>query len=112
MVSENEVEQSTPRPDGTERPAQADHRTHLIHRPAKDTFPPAGRTQLLLVYDVSSFLLANRLSCWSGWGLLPAEFCAINPHAMHDHRKSAGQSHDSFSHTAPSGYIHGPGFQP
>src|ERR1700758_4524057 len=40
MGSEDEVEQSFRRP--CRRQVQADMRTHLIHRPARDTIPPPG----------------------------------------------------------------------
>src|SRR5579871_3054078 len=43
MGFEDEVEQSLPRPCRQfERQVQADMRTHLIHRPARDIFPPLG----------------------------------------------------------------------
>lgn len=41
---ENEVAQSQSRPDRTMRSAQGTKRTHLIHHPAKDVFPPVGGT--------------------------------------------------------------------
>ena len=42
MGFEDEVEQSVQRPcRQTKRPVQADMRTHLIHRPARDTIPPS-----------------------------------------------------------------------
>src|SRR6266480_7262712 len=40
MGFEDEVEQSLPRPCCWQ--VQADIRTHLIHRPARDTIPPLG----------------------------------------------------------------------
>jgi hypothetical protein len=42
MGFEDEVEQSLPRPCRNCRQVQADMRTHLIHRPARDTIPPLG----------------------------------------------------------------------
>src|SRR5215831_3869578 len=37
---------------GDERPAQADIRTHLIHRPARDIIPPLGGSQAFLLSDL------------------------------------------------------------
>ena len=52
MGFEDEVEQSFSRPcRQDERQVQADMRTHLIHRPARDIIPPLG--------GVSSFLLSH-----------------------------------------------------
>jgi hypothetical protein len=51
MGSENEVEQSNGRPCRWQ--VQATERTHLIHRPARDTIPPLGGARdssLLLLY--------------------------------------------------------------
>src|ERR1700730_6184727 len=51
MGSENEVEQSNGRPCRWQ--VQATERTHLIHRPARDTIPPVGGARdssLLLLY--------------------------------------------------------------
>jgi hypothetical protein len=42
MGFEDEVEQSLPRPCRSYRQVQADMRTHLIHRPARDILPPLG----------------------------------------------------------------------
>jgi hypothetical protein len=42
MGFEDEVEQSLGRPYRHERQVQADMRTHLIHRPARDIMPPLG----------------------------------------------------------------------
>ena len=42
MGFEDEVEQSMQRPCQTKRQVQADMRTHLIHRPARDIIPPLG----------------------------------------------------------------------
>ncbi|MGA8472595.1 MAG: hypothetical protein WB721_27710, partial [Pseudolabrys sp.] len=39
MGFEDEMEQSLPRPCREIRPTQADMRTHLIHRPARDILP-------------------------------------------------------------------------
>src|ERR1700751_4598414 len=42
MGFEDKVEQSLPRPCRSYRQVQADMRTHLIHRPPRDTIPPLG----------------------------------------------------------------------
>ena len=53
MGFEDEVEQSMPRPcRQTERQVQADMRTHLIHRPARDIIPPLGGNSSFLLLDL------------------------------------------------------------
>ena len=53
MGSEDEVEQSKWRPcRQTGRQVQADMRTHLIHRPARDIFPPARWSSSFLLSDL------------------------------------------------------------
>src|ERR1700739_3066424 len=47
MGFEDEAEQSLPRPCCWQ--VQADSRTHLIHRPARDTIPPLGGVRVLLL---------------------------------------------------------------
>ena len=47
MGFEDEVEQSLPRPCCWQ--VQADIRTHLIHRPARDTIPPLGGARSFLL---------------------------------------------------------------
>src|SRR5262245_63490133 len=56
------------------RLVQADMRTHLIHRPARDIIPPLG--------GVRVFLLCLCHGLFPG----PAELSAVNPYAVHDHR--------------------------
>ena len=46
MGFEDEAEQSLPRPCREIRPTQADMRTHLIHRPARDIIPPLSGTRV------------------------------------------------------------------
>jgi len=77
MGSEDEVEQSLWRP--CRRQVQADMRTHLIHRPARDIIPPLGGAR------VSSCDPERPLRRHSFSG--PSEFSAINPDAMHNHRQ-------------------------
>jgi hypothetical protein len=63
-----------------ERQVQADMRTHLIHRPARDIIPPLGGAR------VSSYRCdPRRFSCCCGLFPGPAEFGAVNPDAVHDH---------------------------
>ena len=77
MGSEDEAEQSLWRP--CRRQVQADMRTHLIHRPARDIihrlrgleFPP-------IAFDPER---SSRCSNFSG----PSELSAISPDAMHNH---------------------------
>ena len=81
MGFEDEVERSLRRP--CRRQVQADMRTHLIRRPARDTIPPLGgaRGFLLLCFDL--------VGCSRGCSLPgPAELGAIGPDAVHDHRQS------------------------
>ena len=72
---EDEAEQSVERPcRQSNGQNQADIRTHLIHRPARDIFPPFGGSR------VSSYRID--LMCRSGCGCLlpgPAELGAVNP---------------------------------
>ena len=55
-------------------------RTHLIHRPARDIFPPQGRFEFPPIgYDLA------RLSCRCRSVIQgPAELGAVHPHAVHD----------------------------
>ena len=62
-----------------DRQVQADMRTHLIHRPARDTIPPRGGARVFSYCDWSTWLLGG--CSLSG----PAELSAINPDAVHDH---------------------------
>ena len=53
MGFEDEVEQSMQRPcRQTKRQVQADMRTHLIHRPARDIIPPRGGASSFLLLDL------------------------------------------------------------
>src|SRR6185503_2465588 len=52
MGSEDEVEQSHTRPCVRRAQVQADIRTHLIHRPARDTIPPLGGVRVFLLSDL------------------------------------------------------------
>ena len=58
-------------------------RTHLIHRPARDIFPPLGGARKFspIVFDLPSaaFMLAA-----TACSRVPAELGAINPDAVHD----------------------------
>src|ERR1019366_5462507 len=61
-----------------QRQVQADIRTHLIHRPARDIFPRLGGTRVFSYCDLPG----------------PTELSAINPYAVHDHGQSARQGHN------------------
>ena len=52
MGFEDEAEQSLPRPCREIRPTQADMRTHLIHRPARDIMPRLGGDSIFLLLDL------------------------------------------------------------
>jgi hypothetical protein len=77
MGSEDEAEQSKWRP--YRRQVQADMRTHLIRRPARDISPR------LVEPRVTSYRIgperSSRCSSFSG----PSELAAISPDAMHNH---------------------------
>jgi hypothetical protein len=77
MGFEDEVEQSYPLPCRQfERQVQADMRTHLIHRPARDIFPLLGGSL--------SFLL---------WGLILNGFHAAAAVASLVHRNAVPSTH-------------------
>src|SRR5262249_54513823 len=89
-----------------ERQVQADLRTHLIHRPARDIIPPRGGARVF--------------SCWvrycavvsCGYGLPgPAKLRAINPDAVHDHGQPACQGNASLLHAPAPGDLHRPGIE-
>ena len=60
MGFEDEAEQSLPRPCREIRPTQADMRTRLIHRPARDIIPPLGGSQVFLLSDLILYVLTLR----------------------------------------------------
>src|SRR5664280_1392822 len=62
-----------------ERQVQADMRSHLIHRPARDIIPPLVE----LKFSPIGFDPA-RLSCCCGLQA-PPELGAVNPYAVQDH---------------------------
>src|SRR6266852_2617897 len=89
-----------------ERQVQADIRTHLIHRPARDIFPRLGGIR---VFSYRIWLPASlMLLRLSG----PPELSAVNPNAVHDHRQPARQRHDRLLHPAVPGDLHRPGLEP
>ena len=106
MGFEDEVEQSVAAALPTKRQVQADMRTHLIHRPARDIihrsveleFPPIG-------FDHSLFL--------GGCGFPgPAELGAVNPDAVHVHGQPSSQRDDRLFDPAVPGDLHRPGLEP
>ena len=90
-----------------ERQVQADMRTHLIHRPARDIFPLLSGTRVSS-YGSDPAQISCRCRLFSG----PAELSAVNPDAVHDHRQPARQRHDRLFHPAASGDLHRPGLEP
>jgi hypothetical protein len=109
MGSEDEAEQSLPRPcrqknGRSQRTCELTSsivpRGTFFHRTVELTFPPIG-------CDLA------RLSCRCR-GLFPgpAELGAVNPDAVHDHRQPACQRHDRLFHPAAPGDLHRPGFEP
>jgi hypothetical protein len=91
-----------------ERQDQADMRTHLIHRPARDILPLLGGSRVFS-YRVNP----ERFSCCCR-GLLPGppELSTVNPYAVHDHGQPASQGHDRLFHPAAPGDLHGPRLEP
>ena len=85
-----------------ERRVQADIRTHLIHRPARDIFPPLGGA-LVFSYRVHAAAVACSLV---------QQNSVVNPYAMHDHGEPACQGHDRLFHPAAPGDLHGPRLEP
>jgi hypothetical protein len=67
------------------RQVQADMRTHLIHRPARDIIPPLGGARVFPPIAFDPARLSRCCSFLSG----PAELGAVNPDAVHDHRQSS-----------------------
>ena len=60
---------------------QADLRTHLIHRPARDIIPPLVELEFPPnVFDALG--LSSCCSLFSG----PPEFSTVNPDTVHNHR--------------------------
>jgi hypothetical protein len=90
------------------RQVQADIRTHLIHRPARDIFPLLGGSRVSPVG-----FNPERFSCCCR-RLLPGppELGTINPDAVHDDGQPTRQSHDRLLHSAAPGDLHGPGLEP
>ena len=61
-----------------QRQVQADMRTHLIHRPARDIFPPQGGARFFSIgSDPEHFSF-----CCCGLFSGPAELGAVHPHAV------------------------------
>ena len=91
-----------------ERQDQADMRTHLIHRPARDILPLLGGSRVSPIG-----FGPERFSCCCR-GLLPRppELSAVNPDAVHDHGQPTRQGHDRLFHSAAPGDLHGPGLEP
>ena len=88
------------------RQVQADIRTHLIHRPARDIIPPLGGSQVFSYLNWS--YTVSRCGDLPG----PSEFAAIDPDAMHDHGQPTRQGNDRLLHSAVPGNLHRPGFEP
>jgi hypothetical protein len=91
-----------------ERQDQADIRTHLIHRPARDIFPLLGGFRFSpIAFDPVRFS-----SCCCGLLPGPPELGAVNPDAVHNHGQPARQRHDRLLHPAAPGDLHGPRLEP
>ena len=85
---------------------QADMRSHLIHRPARDIIPPGGGAR------VSPIDCDLALSCCRSLLPGPAELGAVNPDAMHDDGQPTRQRDDCLFHAAAPGDLHRPGLEP
>jgi len=107
MGSEDKVEQSLGRPCRSWRQVQADMRTHLIHRPARDTF----HRLVELDFPPMAFDLF-RPSCCRGCLSGPAELGAVNPDAMHDHGQPSSQCDNGSLHASMPSDLHRPSLEP
>src|SRR3974390_3883284 len=73
MGFENEADQSLPRPCSSDRwQAQADIRSRLIHRPARDIMPPCGGTRVFSYLDLIFHYHAAAASCRVQQNSLPS----------------------------------------
>ena len=101
MGFEDDVETSVTRPcRQIDDWVQADMRTHLIHRPARDIIPAAP---VELGFSPIGFNPARFSCCCRVLFPGPAELSAVNPYAVHDHGQSARQGHDRLLHPAAPG---------
>jgi hypothetical protein len=106
MGSEDEVEQSLPRPrrtdDGSKRTCELTSsivpRGTPFHRSVELKFSPIAvdPARPSYRYDVPG----------------PAELSAVNPDAVHDHGQPSRQRHDRLLHAAAPGNLHRPGLKP
>src|SRR4030095_149245 len=84
---------------------QADMRTHLIHRPARDILPLLGgsRVASYRIGLMCPFMLLCPSCCCGFPG--PAELSAVNPDAVQDHGQPTRQGHDSLFQHAVHGVL-------
>ena len=109
MGFEDEVEQSLQRPcRQTKRQVQADMRTHLIHRPARDII----HRSVELEFPSIGFDPVEFSCCCRGLSPGPTELGAVHPDAVHDHGQPTRQRHDRLFHPATPGNLHRPGLKP
>ena len=100
MGFEDEVEQSMQRPcRQTKRQVQADMRTHLIHRPARDII----HRSVELEFPSIGFDPVEFSCCCRGLSPGPTELGAVHPDAVHDHGQPTRQRHDRLFHPATPG---------
>src|SRR3954468_22596626 len=97
MGSEGEAEQSE------NRPAEAEPCL-----PANSPRPSSPRGALLRRSGTQS----SALRCCGVSLLAPAEFCTVDPHAVHDNRETPCQGDNRFLGTAPPRHLHAPGLEP
>jgi hypothetical protein len=105
MGAEDEAEQSLGRP--CHRQVQADSRTHLIHRPARDTIS----TRLVELEFAPVVIGSTWLSCRCGFSG-PAELGAVNPDAVQNHGQPSRQRDNRSFHPAALGNLHSPSLEP
>src|ERR1051325_2214976 len=67
--------------------------------PARGTFRRSG-TQ------------SSALHCCGVSLLAPAEFCTVDPHAVHDNRETPCQGNECLLGTTPTCHLHAPGLEP
>ena len=82
-----------------ERQVQADIRSHLIHRPARDIIPPRGGAR------VFSYLMLCGCHAATASSRVQRNVGAVDPDAVHDHGQPTRQRHDRLLHAAAPGHV-------
>src|ERR1700730_16959835 len=83
-----------------ERQVQADIRSHLIHRPARDIIPPLGGAR---EFPPIGFAPARFSRVCSGLFGGPPELGVVDPNAVHGYGQPTSQGHDRLLQSAAPG---------